>query len=52
MVEKLVGGGVYNGNTTLPYNGPIGFQTAFGAGDLPGVKADKYGNFWYCATEN
>jgi len=48
----------FDGGKTWPINGPTNVQpTGFvapgvpgGAGDLPGVRCDKYGNFWYMAT--
>jgi hypothetical protein len=48
----------YDGGKTWPVNGPTNIQpTGFiapgipgGAGDLPGVRADKFGNFWYMGT--
>jgi hypothetical protein len=48
----------YDGGKTWPINGPTNIQpTGFiapgipgGAGDNPGVRADKFGNFWYMAT--
>lgn len=48
----------YDGGKTWPINGPTNVQpTGFispgilgGAGDNPGVRADKFGNFWYMAT--
>lgn len=48
----------YDGGQTWPINGPTNIQpTGFitpdvpgGAGDNPGVRADKFGNFWYMAT--
>ncbi len=45
-------GGVFDGTNTLPYNGPISYQTPpLGFGDYPGVKADQYGNFWIGSTD-
>ncbi len=44
-------GGVFDGVNSLPNNGLINVQTAGGAGDVPGVRADKYGNFWYGSTD-
>ncbi len=45
-------GGVYNGSNVLTYNGPLNYQPpgGQGSGDYPGIKADKYGNFWICTT--
>lgn len=48
----------YDGGKTWPINGPTNIQpTGFvapgvpgGFGDNPGVRADKYGNFWYLST--
>lgn len=48
----------FDGGKTWPINGPTNVQpTGFvvpgipgGAGDATGVRADKYGNFWYMAT--
>ena len=48
----------FDGGKTWPINAPTNVQpTGFvspgiggGAGDNTGVKADKYGNFWYVAT--
>ena len=48
----------YDGGKTFPINGPTNVQpTGFvapgipgGAGDVPGVRADKFGNFWYMAS--
>jgi len=47
-----------DGGKTWPINAPTNVQpTGFvvpgvpgGAGDLPGVRADKFGNFWYMAS--
>jgi len=41
-------GGVFDGTNSLPYNGLINYQTPPSSfGDIPGVSADQYGNFWY-----
>ena len=54
----------FDGGETWPINGPTNIQpigntgNSFpgypavqgGAGDCPGVRADKFGNFWYVAT--
>ena len=44
-------GGVFDGVNSSTYNGLINYQTATGFGDIPGVAADQYGNFWYGITE-
>ncbi len=43
-------GGVFDGVNSSPTNGRINVQQ-FDSGDLPGVRADKYGNFWYGVTD-
>jgi hypothetical protein len=47
----------FDGGKTWPINGPTNVQPTGifdgvpgGAGDVPGIRADKYGNFWYMAT--
>ncbi|MBS0654743.1 MAG: hypothetical protein JSR46_03115, partial [Verrucomicrobia bacterium] len=48
----------FDGGKTWPINGPTNVQpTGFaapgvpgGAGDVPGVRADKFGNLWYMAS--
>jgi len=44
-------GGVFDGTNTLTYNGAINYQTLTGFGDIPGVRADQYGNFWFGSTD-
>ena len=43
----------FDGGKTWPLNGPLNIQPTgipSLAGDIPGVRADKFGNFWYCFT--
>jgi hypothetical protein len=42
----------FDGGKTWPINGPTNIAPGVpgGAGDVPGVRADKFGNFWYMAT--
>lgn len=40
----------FDGGVTWPQNGPLNIQPEGGFGDVCGVIADKYGNFWYCAN--
>ncbi len=42
-------GGVFDGVNSLPNNGVIN-EIIFG--DIPGVGADRFGNFWYGVTDN
>ncbi len=42
-------GGVFDGVNSLPNNGVI---NEINFGDIPGVGADRYGNFWYGVTDN
>lgn len=43
----LTFGGVFDGVNLLPLNGPLANQPDGGSGDVPGVRADQFGNFWY-----
>ncbi len=45
-------GGVFDGVTSSDQNGLMNFQTAMGFGDIPGVGADQFGNFWFGATDS
>ena len=43
----------FDGGNTWPLNGPLNIQPTgvpSTAGDIPGVRADKFGNFWYSYT--
>ncbi len=44
-------GGVFDGVNSSAQNGLINYQPTMGFGDIPGVGADQFGNFWFGATD-